>query len=110
MALIDFDMSAPNVFLDAREGSDQFDVLVWDQRTGMVTVFIESGWAFGETPDGEPDWSRSARTVEVRHQDRFIVHAANVPDDQPIPTVAELLRRDAKIIVGPDGEVSRRDQ
>lgn len=108
MALIDFDSKAELCFLDTRDHTEPFDVLVWDQRTGVVHLFVESGWTFHTDDDGGPDWSRSSRTVERVHQDRFIVHAANVPFGEPVPTVSEMLAKEARIIVGIDGEVTRR--
>lgn len=107
MAFIAFDINSRNVFLDTREGSQITDVLVWDQRTKEVTVFIESNRTTCETEYGEPDWSKAEHGVRTFHQERLIVHAANVPDEESIPTVAELLTIAAKVIVGTDGEVSR---
>lgn len=113
MPLIDFDVNEPNVFLDRRnagEITDPFDVLVWDQRDGSVLLFVESMWAFSETDDGDPDWSKSARYHERTSEKEMLVYAANVPDGQPIPTVPEMLERQAAIIVRPDGEVWRRTE
>lgn len=107
MPRIDFDINSKNVLLDTREGSQITDVLVWDQRTKKVTVFIEATRTTCETEYGQPDWSQACHGVQTIRQDRLIVHAANVPGDESIPTVAELLSITAKVIVGKDGEVSR---
>lgn len=113
MDISDFGTDTPSVFLDRRDAnqfSDPFTVLVWDQRSGMVHLFVESGWAFGTTASGEPDWSRSSRRVEVTHESRLLVHAANVPYGDPIPTVPQQLELLSLVIVRPDGEVFYRNQ
>lgn len=112
--LIDFDATAPVVYLDTRDGRPPYDVLTWDQRTGRVTaVVIDYSYPsvdpVGDAWKGDPECVECPELIDT-HEDRLLVHAANVPDGEPIPTVAEMLERQAMVIFRGDGEVFRRNQ
>lgn len=100
--LDDFDPNAPLVFLDQREPGDPFDVLLWDQRTGVVHLLVTVTF----TRDGG-EWVDDPRYVQT-HENSLLVHACNVDDDARIPTVSERLEQLAAVIVRKDGTVVRR--
>lgn len=105
MDLSHIDFNAPFVYLDQRNQSPHpFDVVLWDQRTGAVQLLLLATYV---DRDGNPH--ESPETV-LTHADALLVNASNVPDALAVPTVAELLEREAFVIVRRDGSVFRRHE
>lgn len=97
MGIDDFD-SVEMVFLDTRESSPPFDVLLWDQRTGAVHLLVHGVYTDADGQGYDDPY------YEQTHESRLLIHAADTVK-RPVPTVSEELERLALVIVRKDGSV-----
>lgn len=104
MAAINWDelFKTPSVYLDTKDMTQwAFDILLWDRRYGTVNILTHR-YLF----DADGNGSFSPEHV-TRHQSDFIVHC-ELPDIGQAPSVEDLLRRDAFVMVEKDGHVYHR--